>query len=247
MKYKGIAILVLAAMLVPSLPVQASASSSNQDFEQALTLFNTLDYEQAEPLFVRALATGTLSAEQRARAYECLAEICAATGRPEQATMYYSNLLQLNPNYTLKPGSSPKLEQCLQKAQADLALQQVINPPIEPAHSDTDDRYRTSWIVIWSGVGVMALGSVSYAFAAQQYNVFKKANNESAVNQARSKGKIYETVGLASLGVGAATAGVGLYLLKTSSSGQKAEVSQSLFIGFAPSASTQVINLVLGF
>lgn len=231
--------LTLICFFCSTIPA-SKAFAANTDYEEALRLFAAIEYRKAEPLLLKALSKGALSAAEIVKARECLAEIYVATSQDEKAVEQYRLLLDRDLSYSLSSDASPSLRQAYSKARAKMppvvaTKETPKQKPIEKKTAISSKTRKTlGWTLVGVGGGLLVGGCVSYLLAGQKDNVFKNANRASDAKAARHYGQTYETIGMTSLGLGAASTGVGIYFLASPSGKKSAAASDSgMITGFS--------------
>jgi tetratricopeptide (TPR) repeat protein len=200
-------------------------------FGQAMKAYNNLEYDQAQSLFLQAIASGKLSPNEMVEARQRLAKIYIAMDKPDSAVEQYRMLLISDPDFILPTGASPKLQQAFDTAQYKLAKEKKEEKSRPESEGKADSgRKKLGWTLVGVGAGAVVAGGVSYVMAIDQNSNFQDATETDDADAYRNSGRSYETLGQALFGVGAVSTGLGIYFLKTTPSKQ-ADSGSTYFAG----------------
>ena len=205
MKRKIISLICLISMFCLFAPITKSWAN-NSAYNRAMELFSSLEYRQAEPLFLEALRLGDLTKLEKIKVHECLAEIYAGLNQNDKAIEQYRKILELEQSYILQSDASPKLLETLAKARAQMP------PPVmteqqksaKATKSSNKSSRTAAWIctsIVVVGIGV---GSGFYAGAASEYNKFKNAGGKVQADTYRDRVRQYQAISVTGFGVGLA-------------------------------------------
>ena len=221
----------------------APAHAKPTVFGQAMKAYNNLEYDQAQSLFLQAIASGKLSPNEMVEARQRLAKIYISMDKPDSAVEQYRMLLISDPKFILTTGASPKLQQAFDTAQYKLAKEKKEEKSRPKSEGKADaGRKKLGWTLVGVGACAVVAGGVSYVMAIDQNSNFQDATETDDADAYRNSGRSYETLGQALFGVGAVSTGLGIYFLKTTPTTQ-AHGASSFFAGTVVNDGMVQLNL----
>ncbi len=223
--------------------VAPAAHAKPTVFGQAMKAYNNLEYDQAQSLFLQAIASGKLSPNEMLEARQRLAKIYIAMDKPDSAVEQYRMLLISDPDFMLSASASPRLQQAFDTAQYKLAKGEKEGESRPESEGKADSgRRKLGWTLVGVGACAVVAGGVSYVMAIDQNSQFQDATETDDADAYRNAGKSYETLGQALFGVGAVSTGLGIYYLKTTPTTQ-AHGASSFFAGTVVNDGMVQLNL----
>jgi tetratricopeptide (TPR) repeat protein len=221
----GAPLLVVLALAAPA-SLAAVTPEVTQYLRSAYALYEGLDYDQALDQVHRAkeIAHGA-DDDVVIGLYEGI--VLADLGRADDARTAFRAALSLQPDSRLPVKVSPKVAELFEQIRAEVAKAlkplpldatppsaRVVAPPPPPAEAPSPWRYRAPLI---AGAVLVAAGAACVAedTSLHQQLTTGTFSSLSAAQSGASEGKVFQTVGWSSLGVGAAVLGLGFGLLVT--------------------------------
>lgn len=206
---------VIIPLLLLTLGVGSNCLASEGDFEKAVSLFNAMEFQQAEPLFLTALFSRKLTKKQQVRARSFLAEIYVGLRKTDKAIEQYDALLLIAPDFTPSSDSSPAILSAFDKALTSFQRTNRVSEIKTDSQPGLSKNKQIGWGLVGTGGGLLVLGGVGYILADQEHQVYKTTDDSNAAKSARTMGQTYEILGMTSLGLGLVSAAVGVYFLVT--------------------------------
>ena len=209
-------------MLLVLFGITTNCMAGQSNFEKAVSLFDTMEYQQALPLFFSAVETDTLTKKQMERARQSLAEIYVGLRQSDKAVEQYRALLRIDPGFSPSSSSSPAILRAFNKARSqEQAISTIPDIGKKSQSGISKNKQKLGWGLVGAGGGLVLLGSVGYILADQEHRTFTGADDSDAAKIARTNGQTYEIIGMTGLGLGVVSTGIGIYFLVTESKRKK--------------------------
>lgn len=122
---RGLLLAVLGASAITMAPLARADGGS--PLARARTALDALEYEKASRLLDEALRGGGNQPQQVVEIYRLHGEVLAAMGRTADAELKFERLLVLDPKARLADGTSPKISEPFQAAQASTESLQALS------------------------------------------------------------------------------------------------------------------------
>lgn len=116
-----LSLVVVAAVVGRAAPARAALDIESDLVKQGIAAYNDLEYPRAIELLDKALATETLTRDEKMVTYQTLAFAHVALGKSDDAITDFENLLRVEPTFELDRTISPRVRSVFEEARARVA------------------------------------------------------------------------------------------------------------------------------